>query len=134
MQVGDARFFTCQTGQKGICRFRATTSGRPGHGSMPHDENAVLQLCRSLGGLQGVQLPLHSSATMVGFIEGIAFHQEDETAALLRQVLDPVHSEPALRQLSIAEDLKAELRAVLRNTATISQSEVGHEYYPPFIF
>ena len=125
LEVGGARFFTCQTGQKGICRFRATTSGRPGHGSMPHDENAVLRLCRSLGGLQGVQLPLHSSATMVGFIEGIAFHQEDETAALLRQVLDPVNSESALRQLSIAEDLKAELRAVLRNTASVTMLQAG---------
>ena len=27
--VGDQRFYTCQTGQKGICRFRARTTSPP---------------------------------------------------------------------------------------------------------
>ena len=82
--IGGRRFYTCQTGQKGICRLRLRAKGRPGHGSVPHDDNAVLHLCRALGRLHGVEWPLHPSATLKAFLQGVAEGQEDGLAAALR--------------------------------------------------
>ena len=125
LRVGNAHFFTCQTGQKGICRMRVQARGRPGHGSIPHDQNAVLRLCRAMGALHGVHLPMHVSATIKTFIEEIAARQDPEMAELLHQVLDPERSEEALQKLPLAEGFKAELRAVLRNTASVTMVQAG---------
>ena len=127
LRVGGTRFFTCQTGQKGICRIHLRLGGRPGHGSMPHDENALVHLCRALSGLHHARFPLHPSKTVEAYLEGIAAHQDAETAGLLRQVLDPEQSDGALQRLSLAEDLKAELRAVLRNTASLTRLNAGNK-------
>ena len=46
--VGEQRFYTCQTGQKGLCRLRLIARGAPGHGSMPHGDSAIVKLSRAL--------------------------------------------------------------------------------------
>ena len=123
--VGDTHFFTCQTGQKGICRIHLRVSGRPGHGSMPHDDNALVRLSRALAGLHRARFPLHPSATVTAFLEGLAAPQDEGTATLLRQVTHPEQSDAALAQLPLAGDLKEELRALLRNTASLTIFHAG---------
>ena len=125
LRVGGAHYFTCQTGQKGICRMRLDFEGRPGHASIPHDENAVVRLCRSLAGLHEAQFPLHPSSTVTAFVEGVAAQQDEPTGQLLRQVLDPAQSNQALNRLPLTDDLKAELRSVLRNTASATMLQAG---------
>ena len=125
LHVGGTHYFTCQTGQKGICRIHLRFPGRPGHGSMPHHENALVHLCRSLSGLHEARFPLHPCKTVEAYLEGIAAQQDAQTAAMLRQVLDPQLSDAALAQLPLATDLKDELRAVLRNTASLTVLNAG---------
>ena len=55
--VGEQRFYTCQTGQKGLCRLRLIARGTPGHGSMPHGDSAIVKLSRALAGLEGAVFP-----------------------------------------------------------------------------
>ena len=124
--VGERRFYSCQVGQKGICRMRVTARGRPGHGSIQHSENAVVRLCRAVGGLDGVELPIHPSATMKSFMEGIAAGQPRELAELLRQVVEgEEQSAAALRDLPLDEDFKESLRSLLRNTASVTMLNAG---------
>jgi acetylornithine deacetylase/succinyl-diaminopimelate desuccinylase-like protein len=125
LHMGDAHFFTCQTGQKGICRMRIRAKGTPGHGSIPHTDNAVVKLCQAMGALDGVQLPMHPGATVQAFIEGIAATQDESTAAMLRDVLVPEKSAAALQDLSLDADLKAQLGAVMRNTASVTMLDAG---------
>ena len=125
LQVGRRRFYTCQVCQKGICRMRVTARGLPGHGSVPHSENAVVRLCRAMGGLDGVALPVHQSATLTAFLEGLAQGQPSELARLLRQVVDPEGSEAALKALPLEEEFKASLRSLLRNTASVTMLSAG---------
>ena len=125
LQVGRRRFYTCQVCQKGICRMRVTARGLPGHGSVPNSENAVVRLCRAMGGLDGVALPLHQSATLTAFLEGLAQGQPSELARLLRQVVDPEGSESALKALPLEEEFKASLRSLLRNTASVTMLSAG---------
>ena len=70
--VGEQRFYTCQTGQKGLCRLRLIARGTPGHGSMPHGDSAIVKLSRALAGLAGAAFPAHMSASVRRFVEGIA--------------------------------------------------------------
>ena len=125
LRIGGRRYYTCCVGQKGICRLRAIARGQPGHGSRPHQENAVVKLCAALGRLDGGALPLHPSGILRAYIDGIAEGQPREIAAVLGAVLDPDRSDSALAALPLAGDLKAELRALLRNTAAATMLGAG---------
>ena len=123
--IGAGRFTTCQVGQKGICRMKATARGRPGHGSVPHDDSAILRLCAALAPLQTAELPLHPSATMRAFLAGVAAGQPESLAADLRAVLVPEQSDAALRRLPIDADTRAQWRSLLRNTASVTLLQAG---------
>ena len=116
--VGEQRFYTCQTGQKGLCRLRLIARGRPGHGSMPHGDSAIVKLSKALAGLEGAVFPAHVSASVRRFVEGIASRRPVAEAALWQQVLNPTTSDAALRDLPIGNTLSRELGAVLHNTAS----------------
>ncbi len=123
--VGGQRFYTCQTGQKGLCRLRVIARGTPGHGSMPHGESAILKLARSLAGLEGAVLPAHISQSVRRFVEGIAERRPETEAEIWRQVLDESSCDEALLALPIDGEWRRELGAVLRNTASVTMLEAG---------
>ena len=52
----DLRLYLIETAEKGIDWLRLHATGRPGHGSFVHDDNAVTALCR--GGRPGRPAPL----------------------------------------------------------------------------
>ena len=123
--VGGQRFYTCQTGQKGLCRLRVIARGTPGHGSMPHGDSAILKLSKALAGLEGAVLPAHASESVRRFVEGVAEHRPEEEARLWREVLAEDKSDQALAALPIDEELRRELGAVLRNTASVTMLQSG---------
>ena len=123
--VGDQRFYTCQTGQKGLCRLRVIARGTPGHGSMPHGDNAILKLSKALAGLEGAILPVHICDSVRKFVEGIAVQRPTEEAEYWRQVLDEAHCDAALAALPIDDEWRRELGAVLRNTASVTMLQAG---------
>ena len=49
--------FNCAVSEKGPCWLRLATDGRPGHGSVPHDNNALDRLVRALHRIQEWQRP-----------------------------------------------------------------------------
>ena len=115
-EVNGNRFYTCQTGQKGIFRFRLIARGQPGHGSRPHDDNAVLKLSRALDALGSAKWAMHPSKTLRAFLQGIAETQDAEIARQLRDVLDG--NAEALQNLPLGADMIASLRALLHNTVS----------------
>ena len=126
-RIGGQRFYACQTGQKGICRFRMVAKGLPGHGSRPHAENAVVRLSGAVAGLGEAELPMHPSRTLRAFLAGIAETQDAQTAALLRDVLHPERSEAALDALPLDGETISGLRALLRNTASVTMLQAGQK-------
>ena len=123
--VGSQRYFTCQVAQKGVCRGRIISRGKPGHGSRPRSGSAILKLSRAIAPLDGVELPIHQSQTMNAFIEGIATRQPPALAASLRQLLDPESFREALSALPLGEEFKGELRALMGNTVAITMLSGG---------
>lgn len=125
IHIGDARFFTVQTGQKGIFRFRLRAKGRPGHASVPHAENAVVRLARAVARIGTEQFPICPSPTLRAFLEGIAETQDPETAKHLFGVLDPETSEKSLLRTPFDDDTVASLRSLLKNTVSPTILEAG---------
>jgi acetylornithine deacetylase/succinyl-diaminopimelate desuccinylase-like protein len=125
IQVGDARFFTVQTGQKGIFRFRLRATGRPGHGSVPHNENAVVRLAQALANIGAADFPIHPSPTLKAFLEGIAETQHPETADSLRGCLNVETCESSLPRTPFDDDTIASLRSLLKNTVSPTMLEAG---------
>ena len=125
IRVGDSSFFTVQTGQKGILRFRLRAEGQPGHGSVPHNENAIVRLAQAVARLGEAQLPIHPSPTLRAYLEGIAETQDDATAEILLGILDPESSGVSLTSSPFDNDTIASLGSLLRNTVSPTMLDAG---------
>lgn len=119
------RFYTCQVGQKGICRLRLTMRGSPGHGSVPHADNAVTLLCAALAPLAVEDLPLHPSAGLRLFLSRLGEGQDPTLAADLLAVLEVDSSDAALARLPIDDKTRLSLRSLLRNSVSVTRLEAG---------
>lgn len=120
-------YFTCQTAEKGVCWLRLQAHGEPGHGSLPHEENAVVSLAEAVVKLGRTPLPVHLTTTTQRFVEGLARGQGKETAALVRGLMDPAASSFLLRQLPINQSWARMLHGMLHNTATPTILQAGHK-------
>jgi len=125
IRIGNASFFTVQTGQKGIFRFRLRAKGRPGHGSVPHNENAVVRLAQTIANLGNAEFPIHPSPTFQAYLEGITETQEADIAETLLAILDPDKSEAALARSPFDNDTIASLGSLLRNTVSPTILDAG---------
>lgn len=66
------RFYTCQTGEKGYCRFRIKAHGEAGHASTPRGPSPVQILAKALVVLSEVSGKTHLTATTKEFFRRIA--------------------------------------------------------------
>ena len=123
--VNGKHFFTCQSGQKGIFRFRMIAKGDPGHASIPHANNAVVKLGRALDALGRTHWPIHVSPTLKAFFEAIAGTQDNQTAALFHRATDPEQASSVLGLLPFEAPVRAELGALLSNTTSPTMLSAG---------
>ena len=114
----------CQVAEKGACWMRITFSGRPGHASLPHDENCVVHMARAVELLSGSCFPVRVTAPVRKLIQGLAPVQElmppEEFLRLLnegdcRRVLEGIR-EKTFRHM---------LAATLRDTAVPTVASAG---------
>jgi len=127
-EINGHRYYTVSTAEKGTSRFRIRATGRPGHGSIPHNDNAILKLVAILNRLQDTQLPVHFTATVRGYIEGIASTQPADVAQLFRAVLAAeATADAAIDALPTEDFLKDELRAMVRNTISPTILQAGSQ-------
>ncbi len=120
--IGGRRFYTVQVAEKGIVWTRLRSSGTPGHGSMPHDDNAAIKLAAAVTALAEDQarrparvLPLVAEflgALGLGDVASLAHEDPDgAVAALESAVADPV--------------MRRSLDAMLRDTVTPNVIHAG---------
>jgi len=112
----DLRLYLIETAQKGIGWIRLTAKGRPGHGSMIHDDNAVTRLCDAVARLGQHRFPIELTPTVRAFLEqasvvlGIEFDQDNPELAVAK--LGPV-----ARMIG----------ATLRNTVNPTMLQAGYK-------
>ncbi len=66
------RIYPIQIAEKGVAWLKMTVRGTPGHGSLPHDDNAVVKLTRAITRLAEKPLPRHPNVAVTGLIKGLA--------------------------------------------------------------
>lgn len=119
LEIEGRRYYSVQTAEKGTVRFRLRTYGKPGHGSVPHSDNAVLKLATLLATLTPNLLPVHFTPTLRGYITSLAATQSPEIAQALQDILtDESTADAAVDRLPFEETLKQRIHAMLRNTVT----------------
>ena len=112
----DLRVYVVQTAEKGLDWLRLRASGRPGHGSMLHDDNAVTRLSRAVADIGRHEFPIEMTPTVRQFLEsvsemtGIEFDPDDPDATVAK--LGP---------------LARLVGATLRNTANPTRLNAGYK-------
>jgi acetylornithine deacetylase/succinyl-diaminopimelate desuccinylase-like protein len=118
-------FFTCQVAEKGTARFVMRTRGRPGHGSQPHRDSAVLKLADAIRKIGVAEFPMHSTTIVKTFFEGVAAKLGKPYDKYLLAMLDPKTHRVAMERLPLDEGLQAMVYAMLHNTVTPTMLNAG---------
>jgi acetylornithine deacetylase/succinyl-diaminopimelate desuccinylase-like protein len=127
-EINGRTYYTVQTAEKGTARFRLRARGTPGHGSQPHDDNAIVKLSRALIKLHEQKLPVHLAESLRGFIEGIASAQPADVAEKLRAVIaDESRTDEAIAALPLPDSFKQRLSAMVRNTISPTLLSAGSQ-------
>jgi acetylornithine deacetylase/succinyl-diaminopimelate desuccinylase-like protein len=110
------RLYLIQTAEKGINWLRLKATGRPGHGSMVHDDNAVTRLAAAVSRIGSHEWPVVITDTIRATIEGLN--------AATGQNLDPEDVESWLPVLGSAARM---IGATIRNTTNPTMLEAGYK-------
>jgi acetylornithine deacetylase/succinyl-diaminopimelate desuccinylase-like protein len=111
-----ARAYLIQTAEKGISWLSLKATGRPGHGSMLHDDNAVTRLAAAVSRIGTHEFPVVVTDTVRATIEGLA--------AVSGMDLNPDDVETWLPKLGPAARM---IGATIRNTANPTMLEAGYK-------
>jgi len=112
----DLRLYLIETAEKGIDWLRLTARGRPGHGSLVHEDNAVTALCEAVARLGRHRFPVELTPTVRAFLEHVS--------ELLGITLDVDDPEAAVGKLG---PVAAIIGATLRNTANPTRLAAGYK-------
>ena len=123
--LGGRPFYPIQVAEKGIAWLRASATGATGHGSIPHDDNAVVRLSEFLARVGRRRLALRASPEARRFLEALAGPQGRAGRAALPLLLRPRWSNLVLRRGVRDPGLARLLSAVLRNTASPTVVHAG---------
>lgn len=127
MEFGGQTLYPIQVAEKGTCWFNLRATGRPGHGSIPHNDNAVVHLARAVDRLATRGLPYHLCEAASGFLDAAGAALGGELAALLAQLKTVETAEAVLRDPRLTEEQRAFLNALLHNTATPTGLRAGYK-------
>lgn len=141
--------YTYQTAEKASTMTIIRAKGQPGHGSIPHDDHAVVHLARAVAAVAGADMDVHITPTVRNYISGLARAAAEaeggggrgasgENAAadtgrggeaeggspahLLQGLLNPDRTHELLRSPAMAEVLSGFQRDTLRSMMTNSVS------------
>lgn len=112
----DLRLYMVQTAEKGIDWLRVHATGRPGHGSFVHDDNAVTALCEAVARVGRHRFPVVVTPTVRAFLE--------EVGEALQIEIDPNDPEAAIAKLG---PIATMIGATIRNTANPTRLNAGYK-------
>ena len=126
IQVAGRSFFTVQVAEKGVCWVRARATGEPGHGSMPREDSAVVQLSEAIARLGREGLPRHASGPVQEFVGAMASYLPRPLQPLVKMLSHPTLG-PAMLKLVSDPSARRGFRALLGNTASPTVLRAGNK-------
>ena len=115
--TSDLRLYLIQTAEKGIDWLKIHATGRPGHGSFVHDNNAVTTLSDAVSRVGHHRFPVTITPTVLSFLE--------QAAEALGIEFDPENPELTIGKLG---PVAAIVGATIRNTANPTGLEAGYKH------
>ncbi|HEX5204396.1 MAG TPA: M20/M25/M40 family metallo-hydrolase [Actinoplanes sp.] len=112
----DLRLYLVQTAEKGLDWLRLHATGRPGHGSFIHDDNAVTKLAEAVARVGNHRFPVVVTPTVREFLLRVG--------DALGIEIDPADPEVAIAKLGPIANL---IGATIRNTANPTRLEAGYK-------
>lgn len=126
MVLGQRHIYTCQTAEKGICWLKLTFRGKPGHGSVPHDDNCVVKMAKAIEKIARYRSPLQRTLTTENFLKGMAEELNFPRSFLTKQLLNPLLSGRIEKYIEDA-GLRGLVGAILRNTFVPTVVQAGQK-------
>ena len=117
----DLRLYPVQAAEKGIAWLRLVARGRPGHGSMRHEDNAVTRLAEAVARIGRHRFPLVLTKTVRQFLEALseALEVDLDLNSADREEIDAL--------LDRLGGLARMVAATLSNTANPTQLDAGYK-------
>lgn len=125
LHVGNQRLYPVQVAEKGFVWLRLTARGQPGHGSIPHDRNAVVSLARAVDLIGSRLLPFHLTAEAATFISAVAEALSFPAGLVLRMALNENFSDFVLTKVLPDRARARVFLAQLHNTVCPTGLEAG---------
>jgi acetylornithine deacetylase/succinyl-diaminopimelate desuccinylase-like protein len=129
IEFAGRRVYLIEVAEKGTCWLKIRARGRPGHGSLPHSDNAVLHLARMLNRLATEGLPYHLTPAAAGFLDAAirAAGSGTNLAQVLHSLQAPVEAERAFQVELQGHEMYPLFYAMLHNTATPTGLAAGYK-------
>jgi acetylornithine deacetylase/succinyl-diaminopimelate desuccinylase-like protein len=128
LHMGSTRFYPVQVSEKGICWLELVARGEPGHGSMPHPHNAVVELARAVQALGSTRLPHHVTPAVADFLRALGKRAPFPRNKLLPLLLEPRLSGVLLDALAKRNPDQARgIDAMLHNTVSPTMLSAGQK-------
>jgi acetylornithine deacetylase/succinyl-diaminopimelate desuccinylase-like protein len=117
----DLRLYPVQAAEKGIAWLRLVARGRPGHGSMRHEDNAVTRLAEAVTRIGRHEFPVVLTKTVRQFLEALseAFDVDLDLDTADREEIDAL--------LARLGGLARMVAATLSNTANPTMLDAGYK-------
>lgn len=125
MHLAGQVVFPVMIAEKGVCWLRLRATGTPGHGSVPHGDNALVKLAEAAAALGNKRLPLHVTPATRQMIQAMAQAQPAIKGLVLKQVLNPVLSDLIIDKVLPDKSQAAGIAALLHNTVSPTVFRAG---------
>ena len=120
---GPGVMFGLTVAEKRIQHMKLIATGKPGHASMPHNDNANVKLLRTLDRLLAEPRPLRVNSVTAAMFRTIAPSQKFPASALLPRLENPL----ALRLAGGRLQADTSLNAMLRDTVSLTVLRAGYK-------
>jgi acetylornithine deacetylase/succinyl-diaminopimelate desuccinylase-like protein len=117
-------FYPIQVAEKGVVWMKLRAKGKPGHGSLPKDGNAVTRLSQAIARLGTTRLPIHKTAAQERYLKIVAATQKWPRSFLIRNIFNPTIANMILKKIPDA-GAAAAMAAGLSNTAVPTVLRAG---------
>ena len=124
VRINGRVLYPIQVAEKGAVWMKLRATGRPGHGSMPRENNAVARLGAAVAKLAATRLPQHRTAVVDRYLKIVAKTQPFPASALI-PLMNRRRIASFLLERNPDKGVAAATAAVLSNTAVPTMLRAG---------